>query len=85
MTMAPVFDMGNFRKPTQLVGDDVFVMRCLRHISLHPLMVNLSLVWQCMLDLVCSLVGIVDVSGLWLDCWQDALKCMLLAMLSGIS
>ena len=32
------------RKPTQLVGDDLLLLRGLRHISLHPMLVRSTLV-----------------------------------------
>ena len=31
------------RKPTQLVGDDIWVLRGLRHLSIHPMLVDLLL------------------------------------------
>ena len=31
------------RKPTQLVGDDVFVLTGLRHLTMHPMLVELCL------------------------------------------
>ena len=35
--------IGNLRKPTQLVGDDVFLLRALRFLSLSPLLKELCL------------------------------------------